>query len=299
MSGMRGGWLVGLAVAAMLAPVSNVKTSAAARPVSTASPLLWGTLAPALFVVLWATGFIGAKAGLPYAEPFTFVALRYAFVVALMLPLALISRAQWPSRWIDAGHQAVVGLLMHGMYIAGVFASIYHGLGEHVRPRQWFGLLLGLIGVGMVLANKLALDSATGGAVLLALGALLGITLGTIYQKRFCGEADLRSGAVIQFAAAGLACLALALTFETMRIVWAAPFVWALAYLALVLSIGTVSLLYMLLRRGAAAKIASLFYLVPPVTALMAWLFFGEVLGPLALAGMVVTAVGVALVQRG
>jgi len=284
--------------------------------------LLWTTLAPGMFVLLWSTGFIGAKAGLPYAEPFTFVALRYLFVVALMLPLALALRASWPERMLDVLHLVIAGLLMHAVYIAGVFASIYHGLpagisalivglqplltatfvgpllGEKVTGRQWLGLLLGLVGVALVLANKLAFDRATGGAVALAVLALFGITFGTIYQKRFCAAADMRSSAVIQFAAAGLACLAVAWPLETMRVEWAPEFIAALAWLVIVLSIGTVSLLYLLLRRGAAAKIASLFYLVPPVTALFAWALFGETLGALALAGMGLAAAGVALVQR-
>lgn len=284
--------------------------------------LMWTTLAPAVFVVLWSTGFIFAKMGLPYAEPFTFVALRYAAVVALMLPVAFVLRASWPDRAIDIVHLVIAGLLLHAVYIGGVFASIYHGLpagisalivglqpvltatlvgpflGERVTGRQWLGLLLGLAGVALVLGDKLAFDRATGGAVALAVLALVGITLGTIYQKRFCTTADMRSSAVIQFAAAGLACLAVAWPLETMRIAWSREFVFALAWLGIVLSIGTVSLLYLLLRRGAAAKTASLFYLVPPVTALFAWALFGETLGMLALAGMGLAAAGVALVQR-
>jgi drug/metabolite transporter (DMT)-like permease len=284
--------------------------------------LLWTTLAPGLFVALWSTGFIFAKMGLPFAEPFTFVALRYLFVVAIMLPVALVVRAAWPARAIDVVHLMVAGLLLHAVYIAGVFASIYHGLpagisalivglqplltatlvgpllGERVSARQWFGLLLGLLGVALVLGDKLAVDRATGGAVLLAVAALFGITLGTLYQKKFCTAADMRSSAVIQFAAAGLACLAVAWPLETMQVTWSGPFIFALGWLVLVLSIGTVSLLYLLLRRGAAAKTASLFYLVPPVTALFAWALFGETLGIVALAGMALAALGVALVQR-
>jgi drug/metabolite transporter (DMT)-like permease len=295
-----------------------------AMPDRAATPptLMWTTLAPALFVVLWSTGFIFAKMGLPYAEPFTFVALRYAAVVAVMLPVALVLRASWPARAVDVAHLIVAGLLLHAVYIAGVFASIYHGLpagisalivglqpvltatlvgpflGERVTARQWLGLLLGLVGVALVLGDKLAFDRATGGAVALAVCALVGITLGTIYQKRFCTTADMRSSAVIQFAAAGLACLAVALPLETMRVEWSGEFIFALAWLGIVLSIGTVSLLFLLLRRGAAAKTASLFYLVPPVTALFAWALFGETLGTLALAGMALAAAGVALVQR-
>lgn len=302
--------------------ISSSATAHAAPYPGGGSSLLWGTLAPAVFVILWATGFIGAKAGLPYAEPFTFVALRYALVVALMLPVALVARAPWPARWADIGHLAVVGVLIHAVYIAGVFTSIYQGLpagvsalivglqpvltativgpllGERVRPHQWIGLLLGLAGVAMVLANKISFDNATAGAVALSVAALIGITLGTIYQKRFCTQADLRTGAVIQFAVAGFACFVFASLLETMHVTWTISFAVTLLWLVLVLSIGTVSLLYLLIRRGAAAKTASLFYLVPPVTALFAWLLFGEVLGPLAVAGMVVAAIGVALVQK-
>ena len=288
-----------------------------------AQALLWGAFAPALFVVLWSTGFIGAKAGLPYVKPFTFVALRYAIVVALMLPVALAVRAAWPRRVADIGHLAMVGLLIHAVYIGCVFAAIDQGLpagvvalvvglqplltatlvgpvlGEHVRAQAWFGLLLGLGGVALVLWDKLAFDRATGGAVMLAVLALVGITVGTIYQKRFCAQADLRSGAVIQYSAAGLACLTIAALLEPMRVAWSTEFVLTLAWLAIVLSIGTVSLLYLLIRRGAAAKTASLFYLVPPVTALFAWLLFGETLSILAIAGMGLAMLGVALVQKG
>jgi drug/metabolite transporter (DMT)-like permease len=171
-------------------------------------------------------------------------------------------------------------------------------LGERVSAKQWFGLLLGLVGVALVLWEKLNLDLTTGGAVLLAVAALVGITLGTLYQKRFCTAADMRSSAVIQFAAAGIACLLVALPLETMQVTWSGRFIFALGWLVLVLSIGTVSLLYLILRRGAAAKTASLFYLVPPATALFAWMLFGETLGIVALFGMAVAAAGVALVQR-
>jgi drug/metabolite transporter (DMT)-like permease len=296
---------------------------AAAMSDRTAPPtLLWSTLLPGLFVVLWSTGFIGAKMGLPYAEPFTFVALRYLVVVAIMLPVALVVRATWPKSFVGVLHLMVAGLLLHAVYICGVFASIYHGLpagiaalivglqplltatlvgpllGERVSGKQWFGLLLGLAGVALVLREKLAFDRATGGAVLLAVAALFGATLGTLYQKRFCSSSDMRSTAVIQFAAAGLASLAVALPLETMHVEWTGSFIFALGWLVLVLSIGTVSLLYLILRRGSAAKTASLFYLVPPATALFAWALFGETLGMLALAGMALAAAGVALVQR-
>lgn len=297
-------------------------TIAAATPHAPTQTLLWTAGAPAVFVVLWSTGFIAAKAGLPFAEPMTFLALRFALVCAVMLPVSLLAGAAWPDR-ATAGHVAVVGVLMHGGYLGGVFASIAHGLpaglsalivglqpvltacivgpllGERVRPLQWAGFFFGLVGVGLVLAGKLSFDRASVGAAALSFVALVGITAGTLYQKRFCAGVDLRTGAVIQYAAASLVVLAFALPTETMHIEWTAQFVAALVWLGLVLSLGAVSLLYLLIRRGAAAKTASLFYLVPPFTALFAWLLFDETLSALAIVGMALAAAGVALVQRG
>ncbi|WP_119168852.1 DMT family transporter [Algihabitans albus] len=283
-------------------------------------------LAPATFVCLWATGFIGAKLGLPYVEPLTFLALRFALVVAIMAPAAVLLGAVWP-KLSTTGHVAVVGLLIHGGYLGGVFVAISLGmsaglsalivslqplltaalvgplLGERVTRRQIAGLVLGLAGVALVLSGKLApSDSGTlfSGfgldAVVCALVALFSITVGVVYQKRFCAEVDLRAGAVVQYAAAGLAIGALALIFETNRVVWHLDLVIALGWLVLVLSVGAVSLLMMLIRLGEASRVASLFYLVPPVTALVAFFLFDERLGPLALAGMVVAVLGVALV---
>jgi drug/metabolite transporter (DMT)-like permease len=284
----------------------------------------WTAAAPAVFVLLWSTGFIAAKAGLPYAEPLTFLALRFALVTALMLPVALMVRARWPGR-VEAGHIAVVGLLMHGGYLGGLFSSIHHGLpaglsalivglqpvltatvvgpllGERVTPRQWLGLVLGFAGVAIVLFERYGFGSGGfgAGAVALAAVALVGITAGTIYQKRFCAQANLYTGAVVQYAAAFVPMVLLAQVFETGIVEWAPPFIAAMAWLTLVLSVGTISLLYLLIRRGAVSKIASLFFLVPPATALTAWLMFGETLGLLALAGVALTAVGVFIVQRG
>ena len=290
----------------------------------------WTAAAPAIFVVLWSTGFIAAKAGLPYAEPLTFLSWRFAFVTALMLVASLVVRAAWPSRWIDVGHIAIVGLLMHGCYLGGVFSSIAAGfpaglsalvvglqpiltatvvgalIGERVSWRQWCGLLLGFGGVALVLAERYGFavgDVTPGGwgwsAPALSVVALFGITAGTIYQKRYCAQANLYTGAVIQYAATFVPMALLAAALETTIVEWAPPFVAAMVWLTLVLSVGTISLLYLLIRRGAVSKIASLFFLVPPSTALIAWALFGETLGPLALGGMAVAAVGVGVVQRG
>jgi drug/metabolite transporter (DMT)-like permease len=278
---------------------------------------------PALFVVLWSTGFLGARLGLPHAGPLTFLALRFGLAAGLLALVALATRAPWPRRPAEIGHYAAAGLLVHAVYLGGVFVGISLGveagvsalivglqplltaalagtlLGERVAPRQWAGLGLGLLGVALVLARKLGQGPGDALGALACVVALLGITAGTLYQKRFCAGMDLRTGGVVQFAAAGLATALPALLFEDNRIDWTGGFVSALLWLVLVLSLGAVSLLYVLIRRGAASRVASLFFLVPPCTALIAWPLFGETLGLLALVGMALTAAGVALASRG
>ena len=277
---------------------------------------------PVLFVLLWSTGFIGARLGLPHAGPLTFLSLRYGLAAGILLIIALDMRAPWPRRPTDIVHYAVAGLLVHGVYLGGVFVGISLGveaglsalivslqpllvaavagvlLGERVSARQWAGLALGFTGVSLILFHKLGrgLSDALGGGACVA--ALLGITIGTLYQKRYCTGMDLRTGTAIQFAAAGLATAPLALLLEHWRVDWSGEFMFALLWLVLVLSLGAVSLLYVLIRRGAAASVSSLFFLVPPCTALIAWPLFGEGLGPAALLGMVLTLAGVMLATR-
>jgi drug/metabolite transporter (DMT)-like permease len=283
---------------------------------------IWVRLTPGTFVVLWASGFIGGKLGLPYAEPATFLLLRFALVIALMLPLALAWRAPWPSTPRQFAHIAVTGVLMQGCYLGGVFAAIHHGmsaglvalivgmqpvvtafvaaplLGERVSPRQWAGLALGFAGVALVVTQNIALGGLTPASVGFALVALAGITFGTMYQKRFCGPFDLRAGSVIQFVAAAIVLAPFAALFETRQVHWSPALVFALAWLVLVLSISAISLLTLLIRRGAVTKVASLMYLTPPVTAIMAWLVFGEILTTQALVGLGLAALGVAIVVR-
>jgi len=284
---------------------------------------------PVVFVLLWSTGFIGARLVLPHSEPLTFLALRFAITTVLFLPIVWIGRARWPTRAALVGHAAVTGVLLHGGYLGGVFVAIEWGLpaglaaliaglqplltaiaagpvlGERVSARQWAGLGLALAGVVMVLGDKLAPQGAAlfqgfgVDAVASACLAVLAITAGTLYQKRFAAGLDPRTGAVVQFGAAGVVMLALALaTGESMAIDWTQEFVFGLAWLVVVLSIGAVTLLMLLIRMGEAARVASLFYLVPPVTALLAWLLFDERLGPLALVGMAVVVAGVVLASR-
>lgn len=277
---------------------------------------------PALFVLLWSTGFIGAKLGLPDAGPLTFLVLRMGLVSALLLAIALATGAPWPRSAWDAGHVVAAGLLVHGGYLGGVFSALHQGLsaglvalivglqpiltalaattmlGETVTGRQWAGLVLGLAGVALVVAGRIPGSGIDTIGVGLAILALLSITAGTLYQKRFCAGMDFRSGGALQYAATGLALLPVAALTETLRVNWSGRFVFALAWLVLVLSVGAVSLLYWLLRRGEAARVASLFYLTPPTTAILAFVAFGERLAPMALAGMAVAVAGVALVVR-
>jgi drug/metabolite transporter (DMT)-like permease len=276
----------------------------------------------ALFVVLWSTGFIGAKLGLPYAEPMTFLALRMALAAALLLVVAIATRAPWPRdgrAWVDA---IVAGLLIQCGCLGGVFSAIHNGmhagvvalivglqplltasaaaffLGERTTRFQWLGLTLGFVGVALVVSGGLGSEGVNARNFALAVLALASITAGTLYQKRFGAAMDFRTGGVVQYAASGFVLLALAAATESMHIIWSAPFAFALSWLVLVLSIGAVGLLYQLIKRGRATAVSSLFYLTPPVTAIMAFLLFGESLTPVSLLGMVLAVAGVALVIR-
>jgi len=282
----------------------------------------WALYAPGLFVLLWSTGFLGAKFGLPHAEPLTFLLIRFALVCAILSPVALLMRARWPETPVQVLHIAIAGVLIHATYLGGVFIAIHRGLpagtaalitglqplltalvaapylGEHISTRQWIGLLLGFGGVFMVVADKAGLAEATVGNVLPAFIAVLGITIGTLYQKRHGGSMDIRTGSIIQFAASGLVMALLAPLFETMQVNWTGEFVFALGWLTLVLSLGAISLLILMIRHGAASRVASFFYLVPASTALFAFMIFGETLGPISITGMAVAALGVVLVNR-
>lgn len=289
---------------------------------------LWVASMPWLFVLIWSTGFIVAKFGMPYAEPMTFLFLRFAGVLVLMVPFVLLARVPLPrvtgstaTDWRAVGHIAVAGLLLQAGYLGGVWAAIKLGMpagvsalivgmqpiltaliatrmGERIGTRQWLGLLLGIAGVALVVANKLGTSGLTPASLLLAGGALFSITVGTVYQRHFCPVFDLRMGSVIQFAAAALACVPFMVLFETRAVQWTAAMLGALAWSVVALSIGAISLLFLLIRQGAATRVSSLMYLTPPTTAVMAWLLFGERFPPLAAGGMVLAALGVALVIR-
>lgn len=278
--------------------------------------------APPVFVVLWASGFIGVKLGMPHVEPFTFLMLRMLAAVALIAVVILVTRPPRPNL-AAVGHNVVAGLLMHGGYLGGTFIAISHGLaagltslvvglqpillatvanaviGEKVGARQWLGLVLGFTGLVLVVQDRTVGGSAEPVAWICATVALLSITSGTLYQKKFAGSGiDWRPAFLVQYGATAVMAGVCAMLFETMKVDWTGEFVVALAWLVLVLSFGAIWLLYFLIRRAAATKISSLFFLSPPTTAVMAWAMFGEKLGLLPVIGMAISVTGVFLVNR-
>ncbi len=276
---------------------------------------------PIVFVLIWSTGFIVARYGMPYAPPMKFLALRYALSILCFLPWIVLAKVKWPQGAVQWRHLAVTGVLMHACYLGGVWAAVKAGMGSGlsslivglqpvltafwlagagaaVSRRQWAGLLLGFAGLVMVVSRKFG----TGGEanwqnLSLAIGALIGITVGTLYQKRYVAPCDVRTANVVQLMAALLATLPLAL-LESETVQWNSQFVAAMAWSVLALTLGGSSLLYLLIQRGAAASVTSLMYLVPPVTAFVAWLLFAEPITFLTVVGTVVTALGVSLVVR-
>jgi drug/metabolite transporter (DMT)-like permease len=282
--------------------------------------LTMARLVPAFFVLLWATGFIGARYAMPWADPFTFLAWRFALTFAILAPLAMAAAGS-ALTWQAAAHAMVAGTLMHGVYLGGVFWAIAKGmpaglaalviglqplitaimagpaLGERIRPRHWAGLVIGFTGVVLVLApvedtQGAVLDAAMIGATLIA---VLGMSAGTIWQKRFGTQAHPISNAALQYVGGAIPVTLLALLIEEGRMELTWELVFAMAWLVLVLSIGAIFLLMYLIRHGEMGRVASLFYLVPGVTALLAWLLFDERLTVLQIAGMAVATLGVAL----
>lgn len=276
---------------------------------------------PAVFVLIWSTGFIVARYAMPYAPPMKFLALRYALSILCFLPWIALSGVAWPRPRAQWGHLAVTGVLMHACYLGGVWAAVKAGMGSGlaalivglqpvltglwlsatgrvITPRQWLGLSLGFGGLVMVVSRKFGQGGeADLWNLSLATGALLGITLGTLYQKRFVATCDVRSANVVQLAAAFLVTLPLALA-ESGAVNWNAELGLAMAWSVLALTLGGSSLLYLLIQRGAATSVTSLMYLVPPMTALLAFSLFDEAITVMTLGGTAITALGVALVVR-
>jgi drug/metabolite transporter (DMT)-like permease len=277
---------------------------------------------PAVFVLIWSTGFVVARFGMPHAPPMRFLAWRFALSVLAFGVWVLWSRTAWPRgrrQWL---HLALVGTLIHAGYLGGVWTAIKLGIGagtsalivglqpvltamwvsasgqgHRVTPRQWLGLALGLIGLVLVVWHKLGHGEVTALNLVMCLMALLAITTGTLYQKRFVAPCDVRSANLVQLLAALVVVLPLA-WLETEPVEPVPALLGALAWSVLVLTLGGSSLLYMMIQRGAATRVTSLMYLVPPCTALLAWLLFGELLTPLVLAGLALAALGVGLVVR-
>jgi drug/metabolite transporter (DMT)-like permease len=280
---------------------------------------------PGVFVLIWSTGFIVARVAMPNAPTFTFLSIRYALSVVCFGLWIGAARAAWPVGRTQWMHLAVTGVLMHAAYLGGVWAAVKAGIGagtvallvglqpvltalwlsavstsgrtHAVTPRQWAGLGLGLAGLTLVVWRKLGAGEITAWNLGLAIVALIGITAGTLYQKRFVSPCDVRTANTVQLLAALIVSLPLAL-WESEAIRWNATLLIAMAWSVVGLTLGGSSLLYLLIQRGAATRVTSLLYLVPPTTALMAWAIFDEVLTVPMLLGMALTAVGVALVVR-
>lgn len=275
---------------------------------------------PPVFVFLWSTGFVGAKFGLPYAEPFTFLYIRMAIAGVAMVFICFYVRAPWPRTFAEYRDAAVVGILLHGVYLGGVFLGISLGtgagvtavitglqplltalfaipfLGERLTKAQLVGLVIGLI--GLVLVVWTGQDTGPWGGIVACVSALLGITVATLYQKKFGASRDMRTASAIQLIAGFLFLAPIALYFETGVIEWNQSFILTLAWLAIPMSIGTFNLLNLMIRWGAVAKVTSVFYMVPPVVALESWHLFGETLSLRQGAGMLLAGLGVALVIR-
>jgi drug/metabolite transporter (DMT)-like permease len=276
--------------------------------------------APAVFVVLWSTGFIATKYVVNNADPLSYLAIRMALVVGLMLIIVAVTRPKWPDG-VGIFHSAVAGILVHGFYLGGTAVAIAHSipaglsalipglqpiltstlanrwLGERVTSLQWGGLLLGFGGVVLVLHNR-PMTGEAGWGWLASGVSLVSITLGTLYQRRYCNRIDWRAGNLVQYVAVTIFFAIGAFLFENNVVHWTTEFVLALAWLVVVLSIGSIGLLYWLIRHQAATSVASLFYLVPAVTALMAFVLFGERLDAVAIAGMAACAAAAFLVNK-
>lgn len=283
---------------------------------------LWLLAAPVIFLLLWSGGFSVAKLGISHAEPLSFLSLRYALVLALLLPIALVIRPPLPARGADWAHLAIVGVLIQSFYFglsyiafkAGVSAGgvaiivclqpILVGLiaprfaGERVGILRWVGLALGLAGAATVIASRSSMEFAHPLGVLAAVGALFAITAGTLWEKRFGRSYHPVTSNLVQYAAGLAGTLPVALAFESFSFEWNLPFAAALAYLVIGNSIIAMSLLLAMIRAGEVSRVSSLFYLVPPISALIAWPLLGEAIPPLGWAGFVLAALGVAIASR-
>ncbi len=274
-----------------------------------------------LFIILYGSGFVGAKLGFPFAKPLTFLVWRFAFNTLILLLIALLAKAKWPKNWKQLGHIAVSGLFLVGTFSIGTWVSMdmgvppaisaliialqplsvavasYFILKKKISKTQWFGFILGLIGVILVVGEKASFSTHYLVGVLMSVLGLLGLTVGNLYQKQFCSDMNIFTGGAIQSFASGIVCLVLAFFFEPMTVQWTGQFIFALFWMCIVVSVGAISFLYILLRKGESHKVASLFYLVPAVTAVASYFVFKTTLDKWEIIGMLVAMLGVAMVN--
>ena len=281
------------------------------------------TATPLIFVVFWASGFPAIRFGLEYIEPFTLLAVRSALNVAVVVAIMPFFRIDWPKSWSNAGHIAFSGFLLQFAYLGAIYTARGGGvtqgvvalvagmqplltaavagstLGERIVLRQWAGFVLGFGGLACVMSERIVIAEATATGFIAAACTPILITAGSLYQKRFCADMDLRSGMVIQHVTAGVASAVVAFSFETREIEWGIELGFVLAWLVLILSVGAINLYYIMLRRGQAARVSSLFYLTPPTAVVFGYVTYDEVFGWFSLAGFAITVIGVALASRG
>ena len=261
-----------------------------------------------------------ARYGMPYASPLAFLSVGFGLALAVLLVMAFVSAAAWPSPSV-CRHLIVSGLLIQAGYLSGVWCAVWLGMpagvsalivnlqpiltaaaspwfGERVSVRQWFGLVLGFAGVALVVADKMTVQGVSPTTILLSVFSLASITVGTLYQKRFCPSFDLRTGAAIQYGASLVAVLPLSVLLEDWAFDWTGELVFAMTWSVLALSVAAIFLMFTLIQRGAATRVTSLFYLVPLVTVLLAWALFDERFTPPASLGLMAAAAGVAIVQK-
>ena len=273
------------------------------------------------FVIVWGSGFIATKVGIQYAAPFTFLALRFAFGIVCLIPLVLWLKPAWPNTRREWVHIVIAGLLMHAIHLSGshyaqflgmsagiaavilalqplATALIARGSGERVTRPQWFGISLGFAGVALIVWHKIDIRAITLGSLIAVVTGLISLTAGTLYQRKFCPTVDLRSGALIQFAAAFVVLLPLSFAFEEAKVQWSWPLLGAIAFLVVFASILAVNALHTLMRHGEATRVTSMLYLPPIFAVAMEYLVFGVVPTGIAFVGIAITSIGVALAMR-
>jgi len=282
----------------------------------------WSLVAPALFILLWSGGFTALKAGLAYAEPITYLALRYGVVLAVLVPLFLIMRPPLPKSPVEWGHQAVIGILVQTLYFGLAYIAMRLGVSaglqalivslqpilvgilapglvhERVGVVQWLGLGLGILGAALVIMTRSAVDATSAAGILCSFGALFGMTAGTLYEKRFGVAQHPVTSNLIQYVVGFAAVLPLAWALEGMHVSWTGQMIAALLYLVIGNSLVSVTLLLAMIRRGEASRVSALFFLIPPIAAVIAWLLIDEAMPPLAWMGMALAAAGVAIANR-